>query len=39
MGPGAMAFASQLLHADAEVVRRAAVLIETYGLGPAAGAR
>ena len=37
-GPGAMAFTSQPLHADAEVVRRAAALIESYGLGPAGGA-
>ena len=38
MGPAAMAFTSQLLHADAEVVRRAVALIEADGLDPAGGA-
>ena len=33
-----MAFTSQPLHADAEVVRRAVALIEADGLGPAGGA-
>ncbi|MBA2594770.1 MAG: RelA/SpoT family protein [Pseudomonadota bacterium] len=33
-----MAFTSQPLHADAEVMRRAAALIETHDLGPAGGA-
>jgi len=33
--PCAMAFTSQLLHADAEVMRKAAALIETHDLDPA----
>jgi GTP pyrophosphokinase len=36
---GGMALTSQLLHADAEVVRRAVALLEAHGLGQARGAQ
>jgi hypothetical protein len=36
---GGMALTSQLLHADAEVMRRAVALLEAHGLGQAGGAR
>jgi (p)ppGpp synthase/HD superfamily hydrolase len=36
---GRLALTSQLLHADAEVVRRAVALLEAHGLGQAGGAQ